>query len=412
MTKLTKLEREHVIEIATSFTTAVREAAAPRCDTEQMSITMKKVPPRKPCQSETTTEATPMSENVPTKRKPLDSEQSNGDKDDTAQHNVIEAALKAWLEKHDRNTDIERNSPRVETVSSVDHVRSRAHANFATVWKEDADYVEAKRRLPKPSAITIDLSPEILDAMTAQLQTYTDATVRVSDAIDAHELTCTAYALRRHFEHSEVAESFERRWRILREGNSSSTRAVRRRIERLIANQARALHIRGGTRRYFKQFHTVSKLLPQMRHFDMRHLPPQVNFINLAKAHTHIKEMPAKSEGLPSDECWRRFAPSVDRIRSDGHYTRDNVQLTCVFANVGKAEADDDSFKRFLAGLAIDPTEQNSNAIEAAPLRPPKRKAATRGDDDDVVWDDDFRRDLEKEMLEGDDDDHFLWTGR
>ncbi|KAK3253387.1 hypothetical protein CYMTET_37386 [Cymbomonas tetramitiformis] len=93
-----------------------------------------------------------------------------------------------------------------------------------------------------------------------------------------------------------------------------------------------------------------------------------------------LPRQPAESEGLPSDECWRRFAPSVDRIRSDGHYTRDNVQLTCVFANVGKAESDDDSFKRFLTGLAIDPTEKNQNAIEAPPLRPPKRKAATRGD--------------------------------
>eukprot|EP00854_Cymbomonas_tetramitiformis_P032119 gene32119-40620_t len=30
-----------------------------------------------------------------------------------------------------------------------------------------------------------------------------------------------------------------------------------------------------------------------------------------------LPRQPAESEGLPSDECWRRFAPSVDRIRSD-----------------------------------------------------------------------------------------------
>eukprot|EP00854_Cymbomonas_tetramitiformis_P000272 gene272-497_t len=71
-----------------------------------------------------------------------------------------------------------------------------------------------------------------------------------------------------------------------------------------------------------------------------------------------LPRQPAESEGLPSDECWHRFAPSVDRIHSDGHYTRDNVQLTCVFANVAKAEADDDSFKRFLTQLAKDPTEE------------------------------------------------------
>ncbi|KAK3289730.1 hypothetical protein CYMTET_2859 [Cymbomonas tetramitiformis] len=69
-----------------------------------------------------------------------------------------------------------------------------------------------------------------------------------------------------------------------------------------------------------------------------------------------LPKEPAESEGLPSDGCWRRFAPSVDRIRSDGYYTRDNVQLTCVFANIGKAEADDDSFKRFVTQLAKDPT--------------------------------------------------------
>ncbi|KAK3253388.1 hypothetical protein CYMTET_37387 [Cymbomonas tetramitiformis] len=93
-----------------------------------------------------------------------------------------------------------------------------------------------------------------------------------------------------------------------------------------------------------------------------------------------LPRQPAESEGLPSDECWRRFAPSVDRIRSDGHYTRDNVQLTCVFANVGKAEADDESFKRFLRGLAPDPTDEHSNVVETISLRPPKRRAPTRGD--------------------------------
>ncbi|KAK3253385.1 hypothetical protein CYMTET_37384 [Cymbomonas tetramitiformis] len=93
-----------------------------------------------------------------------------------------------------------------------------------------------------------------------------------------------------------------------------------------------------------------------------------------------LPRQPAESEGLPSDECWRRFAPSVDRIRSDGHYTRDNVQLTCVFVNVGKAEADDESFKRFLRGLAPDPTDEYSNDVSTILLRPPKREAPTRGD--------------------------------
>eukprot|EP00854_Cymbomonas_tetramitiformis_P003721 gene3721-4661_t len=106
-----------------------------------------------------------------------------------------------------------------------------------------------------------------------------------------------------------------------------------------------------------------------------------------------LPKEPAESEDLPSDECWRRFAPSIDRIRSDGHYTRDNVQLTCVFANVGKAEADDDSFKCFLTQLAKDPTDGHSDVAETTDrastrarvihgtvLRPPKRKAPTRGD--------------------------------
>ncbi|KAK3287142.1 hypothetical protein CYMTET_5324 [Cymbomonas tetramitiformis] len=93
-----------------------------------------------------------------------------------------------------------------------------------------------------------------------------------------------------------------------------------------------------------------------------------------------LPKEPAESEGLPSDECWRRFAPSVDRIRSDGHYTRDNVQLTCVFANVGKAEADDANFKRFLTCLATDPTDTRSDVAEMVPLRPLKRKLPTRGD--------------------------------
>ena len=52
--------------------------------------------------------------------------------------------------------------------------------------------------------------------------------------------------------------------------------------------------------------------------------------------------------GIPFDNACRDLRPSVDRIDSDGHYERDNLQIVCRFINFWKGDTDNEEFKRLL----------------------------------------------------------------
>jgi hypothetical protein len=46
--------------------------------------------------------------------------------------------------------------------------------------------------------------------------------------------------------------------------------------------------------------------------------------------------------------------PSLDRINSDGHYERGNLQVVCQFVNFWKGATENEEFQRLLA-LLRDP---------------------------------------------------------
>jgi len=58
--------------------------------------------------------------------------------------------------------------------------------------------------------------------------------------------------------------------------------------------------------------------------------------------------------------CDKALLPSPDRIDSDGHYERSNLQLVCRFVNFWKSDSDNEEFRRLLAlvrGSGDDSTE-------------------------------------------------------
>ncbi|KAK3243187.1 hypothetical protein CYMTET_47143 [Cymbomonas tetramitiformis] len=101
----------------------------------------------------------------------------------------------------------------------------------------------------------------------------------------------------------------------------------------------------------------------------------------------------------PENTAWTRFKPSVDRVDSNGHYVRDNVQLVCVFANLAKGEADDHDFREMFRVCAENsesapPTEPAEQEFASSPpvlsrdvrKRAPKRgRGGNRLADDDAV---------------------------
>lgn len=63
-----------------------------------------------------------------------------------------------------------------------------------------------------------------------------------------------------------------------------------------------------------------------------------------------ITGLPLQFRGTQTDD---NMLPSLDRIDSDGHYSRDNLQIVCRFINFWKQAADDTEFRR-LIGLIRD----------------------------------------------------------
>lgn len=58
-----------------------------------------------------------------------------------------------------------------------------------------------------------------------------------------------------------------------------------------------------------------------------------------------ITGLPLQFRGAHTDE---NMLPSLDRIASDGHYSRDNLQIVCRFINFWKQASDDAEFRRLL----------------------------------------------------------------
>ncbi|MDA7426213.1 hypothetical protein [Thalassococcus lentus] len=69
-----------------------------------------------------------------------------------------------------------------------------------------------------------------------------------------------------------------------------------------------------------------------------------------------ITGLPLQFRGAHSDE---NMLPSLDRIDSNGHYERDNLQIVCRFINFWKQASDDGEFRRLLNVVRdIDGEEQ------------------------------------------------------
>lgn len=65
-----------------------------------------------------------------------------------------------------------------------------------------------------------------------------------------------------------------------------------------------------------------------------------------------ISELPLEY-GEPGDDPEMMY--SVDRIDSDGHYEKDNIQIVCRFINRWKSDANDAEFRRLIGKLRDDP---------------------------------------------------------
>ncbi|PWY37983.1 hypothetical protein DK261_24405 [Pseudomonas sp. RW409] len=61
-----------------------------------------------------------------------------------------------------------------------------------------------------------------------------------------------------------------------------------------------------------------------------------------------LTDIPLQLDGEHDDD---QFLCSLDRIDSDGHYDRDNVQIVCRFANRWKSDGDNEAFKQLVDAI-------------------------------------------------------------
>ncbi|MGF6097753.1 hypothetical protein [Pseudomonas sp. 18175] len=61
-----------------------------------------------------------------------------------------------------------------------------------------------------------------------------------------------------------------------------------------------------------------------------------------------LTDIPLQLDGEQDDD---EFLCSLDRIDSDGHYDRDNVQVVCRFVNRWKSDGDNDAFKQLVDAI-------------------------------------------------------------
>ncbi|GAP24085.1 hypothetical protein GLF_0967 [Gluconobacter frateurii NBRC 101659] len=70
------------------------------------------------------------------------------------------------------------------------------------------------------------------------------------------------------------------------------------------------------------------------------------NLFNIQKNRCAITGLPFQFPGSQMDD---NMLPSLDRIDSDGHYSRGNLQLVCRFINFWKQASNDGEFRRLIA---------------------------------------------------------------
>ena len=66
---------------------------------------------------------------------------------------------------------------------------------------------------------------------------------------------------------------------------------------------------------------------------------------SIAAAQTRVTGLAFHFHGPGADS---NLLPSVDRIDSDGHYEKGNIQIVCRFVNFWKSDTDDEEFRRLL----------------------------------------------------------------
>ncbi|BAI00801.1 hypothetical protein APA22_40130 (plasmid) [Acetobacter pasteurianus IFO 3283-22] len=72
------------------------------------------------------------------------------------------------------------------------------------------------------------------------------------------------------------------------------------------------------------------------------------DLLNTQEDRCAITGLPFQFLGVKKDD---NMLPSLDRIDSDGHYAKGNLQLVCRFINFWKQASDDKEFRRLLAIL-------------------------------------------------------------
>tara|TARA_B110000211_G_scaffold234935_1_gene307543 strand:- start:992 stop:1690 length:699 start_codon:yes stop_codon:yes gene_type:complete len=70
-----------------------------------------------------------------------------------------------------------------------------------------------------------------------------------------------------------------------------------------------------------------------------------------------LSELPLEMDEVNGD---KELVCSLDRIDSNGHYERDNLQVVCRFINRWKSDSDNDEFRRLLKILGTNCMNQNN----------------------------------------------------
>ena len=78
------------------------------------------------------------------------------------------------------------------------------------------------------------------------------------------------------------------------------------------------------------------------------------DLLKIQKDHCAITGLPLQFRGTQTDD---NMLPSLDRIDSNGHYKRGNLQIVCRFINFWKQASDDGEFRRLVAVLRASQME-------------------------------------------------------
>lgn len=81
------------------------------------------------------------------------------------------------------------------------------------------------------------------------------------------------------------------------------------------------------------------------------------DLLNIQKDRCAITGLPLQFRGAQTDD---NMLPSLDRIDSAGHYSRDNLQIVCRFINFWKQASDDAEFRRLVRVVRGDDLDSRS----------------------------------------------------